>query len=509
MARPPLRRWQLLAAFTLVVWCVSMLVVRRTDAITDDWQGWRQADTQAIARNFAFEELAPLHPRIDWRGDGPGYVETELQLYPTIIALVLHAGGESVLPGQLLSLGCTALAAAVLFSALARRFDGLAAYLALLGILGHQGMIAISTSIQPDALGLLAFTIGFTAFVRYLELETSEEPRRSLLATAMIATAVAALVKPTMLELGIVQFVLVLLASRGATPKFRPLRDRRIWIGWMIVLAVVVAYLFYARSLYVRYGNTFGILSGGDSKLPTASMLPSPALWLALARYGTMWGLGLPAIPAALYLAWRRRVGPELGALAAGALALSVLAFRYTTDRFGTHYHLPHVVLGAWLVAAAAADLTPRLRSRLGERVAPIMVSTIGIAAVLLGARSVRFLRRLPVEPETTLGARLATIAPPGTLVAVRARAEAYNVEWHTTNNFEDPRIFYLSRTRGWVLPNDLSGASRLADVAARGALYYVHVRQKPIDAELAEWLARHAKLIERTPEAEIHRIVP
>ncbi len=61
-----------------------MLVVRRTDAITDDWQGWRQADTQAIARNLAFEEFAPHRPRIDWRGDGPGYVETEAQIYPAL-----------------------------------------------------------------------------------------------------------------------------------------------------------------------------------------------------------------------------------------------------------------------------------------------------------------------------------------------------------------------------------------------------------------------------------------
>ena len=48
---------------------------------------WRECDTQAIARNLAFEEFDPLRPRIDWRGDGPGYVETELQLYPTLVAL--------------------------------------------------------------------------------------------------------------------------------------------------------------------------------------------------------------------------------------------------------------------------------------------------------------------------------------------------------------------------------------------------------------------------------------
>ena len=81
-----------------------MLAVRRTDAITDDWQGWRQADTQAIARNLAFEEFAPHKPRIDWRGDGPGYVETEAQIYPALSAVAMRLRGESVWPAQLLSL---------------------------------------------------------------------------------------------------------------------------------------------------------------------------------------------------------------------------------------------------------------------------------------------------------------------------------------------------------------------------------------------------------------------
>src|SRR5262245_1133370 len=121
--------WRAAAALTLIAWCAAMLALRRPTEITDDWQGWRQADTQAIARNLAFEEFAPLRPRIDWRGDGPGYVETEAQLYPTLLALAMRGAGESVIPGQLLSLVCIAVAAALLFAALARRFGEPAAYL--------------------------------------------------------------------------------------------------------------------------------------------------------------------------------------------------------------------------------------------------------------------------------------------------------------------------------------------------------------------------------------------
>ena len=46
------RPWRVAACATLAAWAVLMLAVRRTDAITDDWQGWRQADTAQIARNL-------------------------------------------------------------------------------------------------------------------------------------------------------------------------------------------------------------------------------------------------------------------------------------------------------------------------------------------------------------------------------------------------------------------------------------------------------------------------
>jgi hypothetical protein len=276
------------------------------------------------------------------------------------------------------------------------------------------------------------------------------------------------------------------------------------------VLAAVAGYLWFARSLYLTYGNTFGILSGGDSKLPALRMMRSTETWLGLVRFAVIWGIGMPAVPAALYLAWRRRLGPEPIALAAGALAMCLVALRYASGPFGTHYHLPHIVLGGWLVAAAAADLAPRLRSRLRGRLNHALAAGFVLVAMLLGARALHYLRSYEPAIETAVGRRLAELAAPGTLVAVRGRAEAYNVEWQTVNNFEDPRVFYLSRTHGWVLPNDLvgpAGVAQLADHAARGARFYVHINQFPIDPELATWLARHATRVDQSPAGEIYQL--
>lgn len=461
-----------LATITLVAWCAAMLAMRRAPAITDDWQGWRQADTQAIARNLAFEEFAPWKPRIDWRGDGPGYVETEAQLYPTLIAIGMTATGETVWVGQILSLLCVAGAVFLAWRALAKRFGDHAGYGAMLAMLGHHGTIAMSTSIQPDALALLAFVVGFIAFL---------DGRWTLW---VVATAIAGLVKPTTLELGIAQFVIVVATHR--------LRDVKIWIGWAIVIAVVAGFMAYARTLFVDYGNTFGVLSGGDSKLPAASKLLAPATWTELARYAIVWGTGVLAIPAAIYLAWKRKLRAEHAALAIAAVILVVVALRYTSGVFGTHYHLPHVLLGGWLVAAALHELRGAV------------VALVAVGSLVMGVRAVQFLDR-PVEKETVLGIELAKHAAPGTLVAVRARAESYNTEWHTVNNYEDPRVFYVSRTKGWVLPNDLAGAQRLASLPAK---FYVHVAQMPVDAELAAWLAAHATRVYAGAAGEIYALV-
>ncbi|MBZ0231656.1 MAG: hypothetical protein K8M05_04850, partial [Deltaproteobacteria bacterium] len=68
--------------------------------------------------------------------------------------------------------------------------------------------------------------------------------------------------------------------------------------------------------------------------------------------------------------------------------------------------------------------------------------------------------------------------------------------------------VFYVSRARGWAIANDDAGAAPVADLAARGALFYAHVGQRPPDPELAAWLAAHATLIDTAPEGQLYRLV-
>ncbi|HHH29407.1 MAG TPA: hypothetical protein ENK57_13820 [Polyangiaceae bacterium] len=472
----------------LVSWCLAEWFLRRQQLITDDWQGWRQADTLAMAQHFVEGPFYLLEPRIDWGGDGSGIVETELALVPAVVALAMRLIGSTDIlwPAQLLSLVAVAAAGWLTHQELARRFSADAALLGLLAFLSVRGVVVIGTSAQPDALGLLAFAVGWWVFLRDLE-----APRHRSWLIWVAATTVAGLLKPTLLSLGISQAIVAL--ARG-----RPLKRPRLWLGWLVVLGVVGLYLWHARSLYLEHGNTFGLLSGGDSKLPTRARIVELGRWLDLARYAIVWGTGPLAAVAAIVTLWRRRPGVEELALALGGLAVGVVAFRYTSHKWGTHYHLPLAILGALVVARAVEGWRTPWPLRVGA-----------VAAVALYIRGLLFVMGLPPEPETRLGLELAKHRQPGDLVVVRARAPGYEPEWETENNYQDPRVFYLSDTRGWVLPNDEHAPEAIGRLAERGARYYVHVAALALAPAQQAWLATHATLISETDAGTIYRLAP
>jgi hypothetical protein len=60
-----------LALFFLGAWIRSLDVWRPVDGRVRE--SWRECDYAAVARNFYREGMNILYPRIDWRGDGPGY----------------------------------------------------------------------------------------------------------------------------------------------------------------------------------------------------------------------------------------------------------------------------------------------------------------------------------------------------------------------------------------------------------------------------------------------------
>lgn len=53
---------------------------------------WRQTDTASIAYHFYENGYKLFYPQIFWGGNGPGYVETEFQLYPFLVSILYNFG---------------------------------------------------------------------------------------------------------------------------------------------------------------------------------------------------------------------------------------------------------------------------------------------------------------------------------------------------------------------------------------------------------------------------------
>ena len=449
-------------------------------------QSWREADTQTIARHLAEPGASVFYPRIDWGGAGPGYVETEFQLYTWLVSRFMLVFGDVEWPGQLVSLASVIGAAWVAFAGLRRSYGVVPAAFGLAALLSTRCAIQAATSVQPESLCLFLFAAAWFAFLEY-----ARGRSRRWLAVYAVTGALAMLVKPTAAQLGVASFAYLLLQ-----PGRELLKKKDVWVAWASMVGVLCVHLLHARSVYVEYGNTFGVLSGGDSKFPRLEHLLVPRLYLKAAFNAMRWGIGAVGAMAVVSSLSRRGYSAATASLLAGVVAWTLIALRYTTFPGGNHYH----VLGGVLAAQATAHVLstlPEIRFR--SLVAPFVFLAVTVQAVnSFGARLVS--REHPWDAlAVDLARALTKHSHPGDLIVSRSFGVRYDLYWKTVSNFEDPRIFYLSKTRGWPIGFENSNPAELENARAQGARFYVELIERPPMPAMDAWLGEHASLLETT----------
>jgi hypothetical protein len=77
----------------------------------------------------------------------------------------------------------------------------------------------------------------------------------------------------------------------------------------------------------------------------------------------------------------------------------------------------------------------------------------------------------------------------------VRSPNVAYDTFWQQAKNYHDPRIFYISETRGWTIGSEQDDPNLVADAANRGARFFADplLERSPV---LDVWLAANAQLV-------------
>jgi hypothetical protein len=479
---------------TALVWIVLQFWLLRPPSIAPFW---RQAETQSMALNLAQREFNPLYPQINWGGDGPGYVEAELPLYQTLMAPLLAWTQGAEWPGQILSLVCAALCASVLFTLLERRFGpGAALFGALYSLTSTLG-VQLSIAVMPDMLGGLLYLVALERFLSYVE---APSLRSSL--TSSVALALAACIKPHALHLGIAEFLIVVLSRREL------LRAPALWIGWGLTVSAVSAHLLHGVQIHAVYGNSFGVVSGADSKFPALSDLISVEHLYNLTQVSLHWGVGFVPLALGVWTLLRGKwTAVEWSLAIANVIALFV-SLRYSILPWaGAQYHLYAMFFGAMLVAQAAADLIHAVWHV--PRVRPALYGAAAASLVVSYAYSVhvqRALEKVAVPaPIVEISKSLLPLVEAGDLVVMQSDEDAWDSHWNRSDNYQDPRGFYVTHTRGWVLPRDQARPEDLARFSARGARYYVVAGQPPTG--LRDWLDSHARVEHQDPWGTIYAL--
>ncbi|MBD3419296.1 MAG: phospholipid carrier-dependent glycosyltransferase [Chitinivibrionales bacterium] len=469
-----------------IVWLLLQIFIAMPDKITNDWMGWRQSDTQTIARNFVKSGQNILYPQINWGGAGTGYVECEFQLYTFAIAQILKNTGEAVWPGQALSLLAILAASWVIYLLLKHHFENqFAALFGALAFLTSNGAVHLSSSVMPDSLCILFYTLGLYAFFKYVS-----EKRNIWLVLCVAFSTLAGLVKPLALNIGIIQFLVLAAGHRGL------LKSWKIWVSWLIIVTVVGLYMAFSYTLYLNYGNTFGVI-GGESKFPSLQGLLYFMHYPKLAYMTAVWGLGPFGVISVLYLIIQKRFTYLEWVFLVGNAIVILISMRYTVNRgFGPHYYIFSVVFAAWLTASAVEHFSKKIgKHRLGT-VFPLL-SMLALAlsySMHLYAKVNPGTFHYHVEV-TELGNKLARLKKQNSLAIVRSvAAERERRSWgNRVNNYEDPRVFYLADISGWPLPADARGIARIKEYVSQGADYFVELYEGKEDEPLYRWLKRNA----------------
>jgi len=115
----------------------------------------RQHDTAALARNFSEGSMNILYPQVDWRGNTPGYVEAEFQVYTYLVALLYRAFGVHEWLGRVVNIGVFAWSALLLFALIRDLFGEWTGVLGVALYTMAPLSFVFTRTFQPDALNAL------------------------------------------------------------------------------------------------------------------------------------------------------------------------------------------------------------------------------------------------------------------------------------------------------------------------------------------------------------------
>lgn len=451
---------------------------------------WHEADYTQIARNYYREDMNLFYPRIDWRGDTPGYVEMEFPLQPWVAALLYRLLGyhEVVLRALSALLGIGSL---IVFAWLSwRLLPGYGAVVATAAFALNPQLVAISTAMQPEA-AVVFFSVVAVSLVWSWE----ANPRLPMLLAAAVAVAAAMLAKLPAAYLGLILAYAVI-----RTLGMKAFVSIRIYLAAAIAVLPALAWYAWAAHFWTTYGNSMGV--SNESHFVGLDVLIPPRFLIGNLRIETLsvftpagWLLALAALRAE-----RRRFLPALvwyGAVCAFYLA----AARTSGDGWAWYYHSISVapaclLMGAGAAAFAEGRAAPKGWAWLANRQrwlgALVTAGTIAmlVCATAIKLRNTHHRESCPSIPRMYRCAKEFVQHVPERGAIVVSGGQMFDEHGRPVAH-DRPMMFAWMDRKGFCYGDDELSIGRLDDIAARGGRYWiVHVdelKQKNLSAEVAK----------------------
>ncbi len=442
-----------------------------------DRADWRECDVSAIARNFCREGMNPLYPRIDWRGDGPGYAEMELPLLPWTMAVFYKVFGLHEPIGRVLCLAAGLLALLVFMRMARDLLDPRAALAACLFFAFSPLAVRQATALQPDGWMFAIGLLGVHRFLRWLRTDSWSD-----YCLSMVATSLAILAKAPAAYVGLL-FASLLLWQRGLVA----LRDWRTWLFALVALLPGVAWYLHARQLYEVYGNSLGL--SNEQHWADWECLTRPAYLKGLLRL-QLTDVWMPAgmIVALAGAAFQRRQ-PAVTVSILWLMAIGIYllaAIRTTSADWAYYYHVvsvPPVALLFGLGVSMLWSQATAVRQRRGLRaagpaVAFALILVLGFVTYVQELLWIRQFMRTNDGPSAyCVSAReLSTFMVPRELVVasggpsqVNGHQAAYNASY----------FFYWLDVTGFNIASDRQSIEQLEEFRQHGARYFIAEKEK------------------------------
>jgi hypothetical protein len=438
---------------------------------------WRECDLGAISRNFVREGMNPLYPRIDWRGDGPGFAEMELPLYPWLTALTYEAFGEHDQVGRVWAF-IFSLGAMFFFFKIAREYlTVFASTVAFAFFALNPLMVRLATSIQPEGLMLLTYLAAVFFFVRWLKTH-----RDGYFWAAAFATSLTLLSKAPAAHIGLF-FGVLLLQKYG----WRVVRQIRVWVFGIVAVLPSGLWYFHAKNLWITYGNSLGVSNeyhwiGWDFFTDTSFV--SGILRIEFAYVWLVYGLAVGAF--AIWRGYGEETARHALVWLASILAFYLIAARTTSGDWAAYYHSFSIAPVALIFGFAVKKLWDYAREftdnysrrNLIHRIANVAVVVVVITAIFASLRVEARQVRANFGDDHTDSRALWFAKQAGLKMNVTGLIIVSGGRCHDSNGYElaynASYMFYWLDRRGWNICVEDHNIRNLRELASRGAVYFI-----------------------------------